>query len=295
MTGTPQDQGNDDGSGHDRPRSPGTADAGRLALIREAYALADAAAAAAGVRVRDADPRDMDAVVGLFERTWGQGRSPDRAMLQAMDYAGNTVLIATEAGPGAASVAVGATLGFLGWEGGLHLHSHMNAVAPWRRSGGVGHALKLLQRAICLERGVDVVRWTFDPLIRRNAHVNLVKLGAEVTAFLPDFYGRLDDAITGTDRSDRFEVRWRLDSARVRRALARQSQPEWTNEGIFELAPDFETLRAEDPDLAGRLRVASRETFPRALATGLRPELTAANEYVFTRDDPDRAPDGAVA
>jgi predicted GNAT superfamily acetyltransferase len=263
--------------------------------VREAYAQAEAAAEAAGVRVRDADPRDMDAVVGLFERTWGQGRSPDRAMLQAMDYAGTTVLIATESAPGGASVAVGATLGFLGWEDGLHLHSHMNAVAPWRRSGGVGHALKLLQRAICLDRGVTEVRWTFDPLIRRNAHVNLVKLGGEVTAFLPDFYGRLDDAITGTDRSDRFEVRWRLDSERVRRALARQSQPVWTGSETFALADDFETLRVEDPPVAARIRSASRAAFPAALAAGLRPELTTGNDYIFTADDPDRAPESPAA
>lgn len=262
----------------------------RIDVVREAYAQAEAAADAAGVRVRDADPRDMDAVVGLFERTWGQGRSPDRPMLQAMDYAGNTVLIATEAGPGTTSVAVGATLGFLGWEDGLHLHSHMNAVAPWRRSGGVGHALKLLQRAICLERGVTEVRWTFDPLIRRNAHVNLVKLGGEVTAFLPDFYGRLDDAITGADRSDRFEVRWRLDSERVRRALARGGQPAWSGEETFALTDDFETLRAEDAAEAARIRSASRVAFPEALAAGLRPELNADNDYVFTADDPDREP-----
>ncbi|MET0784249.1 hypothetical protein [Orlajensenia leifsoniae] len=257
-------------------------------VVRAAYALAESAADAAGVRVRDADPRDLDAVVGLFERTWGQGRSPDRAMLQAMDHAGNTVLIATESGPGVTSAAVGATLGFLGWEGGLHLHSHMNAVAPWRRSGGVGHALKLFQRAVSLDHGVTEVRWTFDPLIRRNAHVNLVKLGAEVTAFHPDFYGRLDDAITGTDRSDRFEVRWRLDSPRVLRALARGKQPTWTGEDTFALADDFESLRADDPAWAAERRTASRQAFREAFSAGLRPELTSENDYIFTADSADR-------
>ena len=257
-------------------------------VVLAAYALAEEAAAAAGVSVRDADPRDLDAVVGLFERTWGQGRSPDRAMLQAMDHAGNTVLIATESGSGVTSSAVGATLGFLGWEGGLHLHSHMNAVAPWRRSGGVGHALKLYQRAVCLDHGVTEVRWTFDPLIRRNAHVNLVKLGAEVTAFHPDFYGRLDDAITGTDRSDRFEVRWRLDSPRVLRALAREPQPLWSGSDTFVLADDFETRRADDPAWAGERRTASRLAFHAAFAAGLRPELTPANDYIFTDESADR-------
>src|SRR3954453_8399596 len=109
MTETPSVGAGDAAFGHEVPRLSADGD---TALVREAYAQAEAAAEAAGVRVRDADPRDMDAVVGLFERTWGQGRSPDRAMLQAMDYAGTTVLIATESAPGGASVAVGATLGF---------------------------------------------------------------------------------------------------------------------------------------------------------------------------------------
>ena len=147
---------------------------------------------------------------------------------------------------------VGATLGFLGWAGGLHLHSHMNAVDPGARGRGVGVALKLRQRAICLAHGVTEMRWTYDPLIRRNARLNLVRLGAEVVAFLPDFYGELRDAITGTDRSDRFEVRWRMDSPRTARALARGPQPEWRPEGGLALVADFEHVRAQDPEVAGR-------------------------------------------
>ena len=95
----------------------------------------------------------------------------------------------------------------------------MNAVDPAARGRGIGVALKLRQRAVCLAHGVTEMRWTYDPLIRRNARLNLVRLGAEVVAFLPDFYGELGDAITGADRSDRFEVRWRLDAPRtVRRS-----------------------------------------------------------------------------
>jgi predicted GNAT superfamily acetyltransferase len=251
-------------------------------VVAEAYRQADAASAAAGGTVRLADPRDMNAVIGLFERTWGVGRSPDRSMLLALDYAGNTILIATAEGK-----PVGATFGFLGWSGGIHLHSHMAAVVPWRRSGGVGYALKLFQRAVCLEHGVADMRWTFDPLIRRNAHFNLVKLGAEVTRFLPDFYGRLDDVINAGDRSDRFEVRWRLESNRVRRAIAGHPQLQWSTAERLPLNVDFEQLRAEDPESARRLREASRTLFTDALGRGLRPEVDAGNDYVFTTDAAD--------
>ena len=254
-------------------------------VIDEAFREAEAAGRAAGVTVRAADPRHIPAVIGLFERTWGAGRSPDRSMLLALDYAGNPVLVATSAGK-----SVGATLGFLGWSGGIHLHSHMAAVVPWRRSGGVGYALKLYQRAVCLERDVTEVRWTFDPLIRRNAHFNLIKLGAEVVQFLPDFYGRLDDVINAGDHSDRFEVRWRLDSERVRRCLAGRPTLDWPGDERLPLDVDFERLRADDHDSADRLRDTSRSVFAAALSAGRRPELNADNDYVFTTDAPDTPP-----
>jgi predicted GNAT superfamily acetyltransferase len=306
---------------HSRPSTPAAAPG---SLVAEATAMADDAAAAAGVVTRPARPDELGGVLARFEATWGAGRSPDRSMLQALEHAGNTLLVAVElqanrvdvtaaadtkaadttaadagataASPDAATVPLGATLGFLGWNGGLHLHSHMNAVDPGARGRGIGVALKLRQRALCLAHGVTEMRWTYDPLIRRNAHLNLVRLGAEVVSFLPDFYGRLDDAITGTDRSDRFEVRWRLDSPRTSRALARGPVPGWHREGGLALVADFERVRAEDPETAARLRDASREAFAAfapiagrepGASSALRVDLDANGDYVFTRDDPD--------
>jgi predicted GNAT superfamily acetyltransferase len=264
---------------------------------RAAAALADEADARAGVVTRDARTDELDGVLARFEATWGVGRGADRSMLQALAHAGNTVLVAVPA-PGRVDAAaelaepgdppLGAALGFLGWSGGGHLHSHMNTVAPEARGRGVGLALKLRQRAECLARGVDEIRWTYDPLIRRNARMNLVRLGAEVTGYLPDFYGDLADAISGGDRSDRFEVRWRLTSPRAQRALAQQAPPEWQGEGGLALVADFEAVRASQPETAAELRAASREAFA-VLADGrLRPELTPDGDYVFTADDPDR-------
>lgn len=266
-------------------------------LVAAAEAVADAADARSGVRTRLAEPGELDAVLARFESTWGVGRGPDRSMLQALAYAGNTVLVAVPATGIEESAqqtsqpaeVTGATLGFLGWSGGLHLHSHMNAVDPAARGRGIGVALKLRQRAVCLAHGITEMRWTYDPLIRRNAHLNLVRLGAEVARFLPDFYGRLDDAITGADHSDRFEVRWRLDAPRTARALARGPVPEWRAEGGLALVADYEQVRADAPDVAARLRAASRDAFAvLAEGSGLRAELDANGDYVFTRDDPDR-------
>ncbi|MFD4422973.1 hypothetical protein ACFWN7_15930 [Agromyces sp. NPDC058484] len=286
-------------------------------VVAEAEAMADAADARAGIRTRPAQPRELDGVLARFEATWGARRGPDRSMVQAIEHAGNTVLVAVPSPPGGDSTSaavngpeaapLGATLGFLGWSGGLHLHSHMNAVDPAARGRGIGVALKIRQRAVCLAHGVTEMRWTYDPLIRRNARLNLVRLGAEVAAYFPDFYGELGDAITGADRSDRFEVRWRLDAPRTARALAQGPVPAWHAEGGVPLVADYERVRAEDPAQAARLRDASRAAFAvltgdtgtgtgtgtgagsgTGAGTGLRVELDANGDYVFTHDDPDR-------
>ncbi|MRX43433.1 hypothetical protein [Agromyces kandeliae] len=270
------------------------------AILARAHGLADEEDRRAGVVTREARPDELAGALARFDATWGVGRTVDLASLKAIAHAGNTVLVAVPAptggdaaGPGADSDAtanppLGAALGFLGWDGGIHVHSHMNAVDPAARGRGIGVALKLRQRAICLDHGVDEVRWTYDPLIRRNARMNLVRLGAEVAAYHADFYGELRDAISGGDRSDRFEVRWRLASPRVARALERMPQPPWRAEGGLRLVADFEAVRSTDRETAGALRAASRAAFA-ALADGrLRPELDAAGDYVFTADDPDR-------
>jgi predicted GNAT superfamily acetyltransferase len=211
----------------------------------DAVSEATEAARAAGVSTRAARSGEL---IDFFEGIWGEGRVGDPSFIRAIVHAGNSALVAERGG-----VVVGAALGVLGWDGGLHLHSHMVAVDPTVRAGGVGFAIKLAQRAECLGNGVTEMRWTFDPLIRRNAHVNLVKLGATVRQYLPDFYGDLDDDINGNDRTDRFEVSWLLDAP-----VGATPSPGATG---LPLAADFEALRREDPAAASALRARSAAWF----------------------------------
>lgn len=249
---------------------------------------ADAAARDGAVDIRLATSlTDFADICRLLDDTWGRGSGADPSFIQAIAHAGNTVLLAERDG-----AVIGAVVGVLGWNQGLHVHSHVAAVTPSAR-GGVGFALKLAQRAVALDNGVSEVRWTYDPLIRRNAHLNLEKLGATVRAFHPDFYGRLDDAISGADRSDRFEVSWQLDTPEVSDAIARSLAragrlKDYTrpivpvhDHGIrFELPPDFEALRHDDPDAATEFREASRAVFVPAFDEGL--AVTFVNGgYVF--------------
>ncbi|MWC00395.1 GNAT family N-acetyltransferase [Agromyces seonyuensis] len=257
----------------------------RPEALDEARRDAELADERAGVVTAEATPDDLDALVELIVTTWGRATGPDRSQLRASQHAGSTILVARR-GEG----VIGGAYGFLGWHDGLHVHSHMAAVDPEARAHGVGAALKLRQRELCLAHGIDEIRWTFDPLIRRNAAFNLVRLGAEVSAFLPDFYGRLDDAISAGDASDRFEVRWRLDAPRTRRALDRLPRPEWTPAApAFVLDDDYEALRTRDLPAALDLRAASRRYFA-ALESdaSLRLELDADRNWLLTRDPADR-------
>src|SRR5579864_9517922 len=70
-----------------------------------------------------------------------------------------------------------------------YLHSHMVAVLPEYQNRGIGRRLKLAQRDDALQRGLDLIEWTFDPLETRNAHFNIACLGAIVRRYIPDLYG----------------------------------------------------------------------------------------------------------
>ena len=196
------------------PESP------RAATIEAAWSVAREAASRAGVEVRELQSSEIAIAQEVIGAVWGPQQIPQSNLLRAFAHAGSTLL-----GALVDDRPVGTTLGFLGWEGGLHLHSHMTAVIPTRLSGGVGYALKLWQRAVCLREGFGEIRWTYDPLVARNAQFNLVKLGAVVMTMHPNFYGAMDDIVNAGEESDRFEVSWRLELATRARGRGRPSTP----------------------------------------------------------------------
>jgi predicted GNAT superfamily acetyltransferase len=146
-------------------------------------------------------------------------------LLRAMEHAGGYVGGAYVDGRmvGSCLAFVGRTRGEHGWH--THLHSHVAAALPGFADRGIGTALKLHQRAWALRHGVDRIVWTFDPLVRRNARLNLVKLGGVGVEYLVNFYGEMDDALNVGDESDRLLLQWDLASPRVADALSGQAAP----------------------------------------------------------------------
>ena len=106
---------------------------------------------------------------------------------------------------------LGFVFGLTGVEKGEVVHwSDMLAVRPEARNLGLGQRLKQFQADTLRPLGVSKIYWTYDPLVARNAHLNLNKLGARVAEYVPDMYGDTDSDLhrLGTDR---FVVVWRID------------------------------------------------------------------------------------
>lgn len=148
---------------------------------------------------------------------------------------------------------LGFVLGFPAREDGLPYHwSHMLAVREERRGEGLGRRLKLFQRERLLERGLSVACWSFDPLVARNAHLNLNALGAEVIAYVPDMYGSTGSPLHGEAGTDRLVAFWELDGQRAREAISGDRRVDFTP---FARSPEVgrpDEDAAADPGEAGR-------------------------------------------
>lgn len=266
----------------------------------DAWDRAERAAREAGVRLRPlATIEDADRILDVMIATWGNQQLVPREMILALAESGNTPYGAFDG-----EDLVGYVLGWTGVDphDGLHGHSHMLATLPGRRHRGVGYALKLAQRAQCLEQGIGLVRWTFDPLISRNAHFNLTKLGAMADRFLPNFYGDMADLLNAGERSDRLVVRWDLERepadlpglARFFEVLGRAGddlampaptdvRPPEGDAAAVRIPREYHELRGRDRGLADAWREASARAFAVCLDAGLiATAFTPDSTYLFT-------------
>src|SRR5215211_5834859 len=145
-------------------------------------------------------------------------------------------------------------------------YSHVMAVAKDYQNKGVGARLKWAQRERALHDGRKLIKWTWDPLLARNAHFNLNRLGATVENYLNDFYG----VDYGADErlglpSDRLSATWDIDSPRVH-ALARRIEAPFEGKRVATIAvpPDWNALVKRDIQRARDEQARVREEFQRA-------------------------------
>ncbi len=194
-------------------------------------------------------------------------------------------------------------------------HSHILAVHPDFRDAGIGFALKRAQWQMVRAQGLDHITWTYDPLLSRNAHLNIARLGAVCRTYSSSEYGEMRDALNAGLPSDRFLVDWWILSRRVAQRLSRRPRPtlgldHYLQAGtpflaeaqmdkgglprppeqiaepksrlaLVEIPPDFQSLRLQDPPLASAWRFFAREVFERAFAAGY-----LVTDFVYERSGP---------
>ena len=220
--------------------------------------------------------QDQDSGRKIFDLTWAldAGTEITPNLLQAMVHSGSYL-----SGAFIENKIVGAAFAFPATNNGLHLHSHMTAVLDEYRDQGVGYALKVDQWNWAKKHKYPHLSWTFDPLVRRNAKLNIVKLGVDISAYHPNFYGAMPDALNAGDESDRLMVSWSTDiNAPKARELITDPKPD---DILIEIPEDIVAIRSKDQSESMRWRRQVRDQF---LATfgknGKVVGFSTNNEYV---------------
>ncbi|GGU72986.1 hypothetical protein GCM10010260_00800 [Streptomyces filipinensis] len=254
----------------------------------------------AGVTIRTVqDVARLAAVADYFSDVWQTPRTAPpypAEVLHSLVHAGGAVHAAYDG-----QRLAGASVAVLGPE-----HSTYSLVAAADR--GLGHAVKLAQRDWAAGRGARTMRWTFDPLVGRNARFNLAKLGAVGTEYLVDFYGPMTDGVNDGDESDRLTVTWDLTAAGASSPYEDEAEAEAGACGpVVRRAPDGDPLarrdpagrhvwcrvpedivklRAAEPALALRWRHAVRDVLLDAFTEGFRATgMSRDGWYTLTREE----------
>lgn len=241
---------------------------------------------------------EQDLAREIFDEVWpsNDGTQITANLLQALVHNGTYV-----AGAFLEDEIIAAAFAFPGLDEQrhIHLHSHMAAVRAPYRNQNIGSALKLHQKQWALEHGYDTITWTFDPLVRRNARINLLKLGVDVFDYFPDFYGDLADGINAGDPTDRVMAHWILTSeprsamitGDIPVALANENgrpvQYGATGTSVLCYLPeDIVELRATDSALGLEWRLALRNQLQPRLDNGWHIRgYTGDGAYVVTKTE----------
>ena len=194
--------------------------------------------------------------------------------------------------------------------------SHMLGVRPAARGRGLGIQLKHVQRERALDQGLELIEWTFDPLMARNAHLNFARLGTVSSTYLRDAYGSLTGPLHRGTPTDRLIAAWwirrpevaarvegpapanGLADTGVAQAIDVAAGADWPEPvrvrtdldeatvGVT-VPPRFGEMQAEATDVALAWRLAVREAFETYLGRGYRAEafhfdrVSAGGYYVL--------------
>lgn len=290
---------------HDDPR--------HHAIRGEAISLAEPHPAE--IRLRPlASLEDYRDCVALQSQVWGPayGELVPASLLQIVTHVGGVAVGAFSAD----GQLLGFVFGLTGVKDCEVVHwSHVLGVREPAQNAGIGRMLKEHQRAELAHRGIAKTYWTFDPLIAKNAHLNLNRLGARVVEYVPNMYGMTGSPLHHGLATDRLVVVCATTADRVQRTpmaavplaspgsipiltlgprsgdllLAGESEPPpvvW-----IEVPIDIEQVIARAPATAAAWHAALRTHFEWALGhgytvTGLHRDPVASRSFYTLALDP---------
>jgi predicted GNAT superfamily acetyltransferase len=224
---------------------------------------------------------ELEEMVRLLCRVWNTDSHEDlinastlRAMVDAECYVVGMFL-----GEGAGATMVGAAVAIRGPE---HLHSHIVGVLPEHQGHGLGYRLKKHEADWAQEQRFKRIRWTYDPLVRRNAYFNLAKLNSQVIEYAESYYGELNDGLNDGDETDRLVIDWEYGTGEPMKVSAQRDPDQWdftaepdavlaVEDGAYWLVPtpaNIEALRQSNPARARAWRFGVRAGFHKAEANG---------------------------
>src|SRR5581483_1067434 len=170
-------------------------------------------------------PEDYLGCVAIQHEVWGADYSDTvpPAILKIVQKVGGIAIGAFDT----KGMLIGFVFGITGVDKGELVHwSHQLGVRESERNAGIGRRLKEYQRDMLRAMGVKRMRWTFDPLQAKNAHLNLNRLGVDILDYVPDMYGASDSILfRGLKGTDRFIASWELDGSHPRPAASADGIP----------------------------------------------------------------------
>lgn len=277
-------------------------------LVADAEDIARSAAAEAGVEIVElSTPAEFEMFSDVVDEIWQRDQrwiAVERVAARA--HAGSYVVGMYDLATGR---MIGISLGFPESSEPEVLYKDISGIVPDVRGRGRFRALLMYERAWGFRNGYETMQGSFDPLLRRNAWLNIERRGQTVTDYAVNKYGTPQTAsIHGFDDTDRFTIRWNLRSPHVLDALeGRREPPDESRlraEGARDLISDdgivlpfaadhhtllcstpddITSLRTTDPDAATRWRLGVREVMVRSLDAGYRVTgATTGGQYVLT-------------
>lgn len=230
---------------------------------------------------------EYDECVRIERETWGESftETVSATVLRITQEMGGVTAAAFDA----SGTMLGFVFGITGIRNGELAHwSDMLAVRPAAQNHGLGTRLKLFQREQLVPLGVRRMYWTYDPLVARNAHLNLERLGARAAEYRVSFYGEDTGSVVHAGLgTDRFIVDWDFASARPQQSTPKpdapianpvdgdgmpRSAPRTDDDAIVRvlIPPDIFAVLASAPAVAHAWRATTRRTFEWYLGRGYR-------------------------